>query len=122
MVNGEGEPENEIRDCSSLLSYVVISVHACFDSSIFFLYLRNFHVWNETWMTRPDLPPGFDGWQAVDATPQEESPQGGGYRTGPASLKAIKEGNSVPFDTNFIIAEVRFCAEVNFISFSYQGA
>ena len=58
-------------------------------------------------MTRPDLPPGFDGWQAVDATPQEESPQGGGYRTGPASLKAIKEGNSVPFDTNFIIAEVR---------------
>ena len=64
-------------------------------------------MWNETWMTRPDLPPGFDGWQAVDATPQEESPQGGGYRTGPASLKAIKEGNSVPFDTNFIIAEVR---------------
>lgn len=63
-------------------------------------------MWNETWMTRPDLPPGFDGWQAVDATPQEESPQGGGYRTGPASLKAIKEGNSVPFDTNFIIAEV----------------
>ena len=79
-------------------------------------------MWNETWMTRPDLPPGFDGWQAVDATPQEESPQGGGYRTGPASLKAIKEGNSVPFDTNFIIAEVRFCAEVNFISFSYQRA
>ena len=57
-------------------------------------------------MSRPDLPPGFEGWQALDATPQEESPQGGGYRTGPAPLKAIKEGNSVPFDTNFIIAEV----------------
>ena len=67
---------------------------------------RNFHVWNEVWLARPDLPAGFDGWQAVDATPQEESPQGGGYRTGPASLKAIKEGNSVVFDTNFVIAEV----------------
>ena len=57
-------------------------------------------------MTRPDLPPGFDGWQAVDATPQEESPQGGGYRMGPASIKAIKDGNSVAYDTNFVIAEV----------------
>ena len=63
-------------------------------------------MWNEVWLARPDLPAGFDGWQAVDATPQEESPQGGGYRTGPASLKAIKEGNSVVFDTNFVIAEV----------------
>ena len=59
-------------------------------------------------MSRPDLPAGFEGWQVLDATPQEESPQGGGYRTGPAPLKAIKEGNSVPFDTNFVIAEVRF--------------
>lgn len=24
-------------------------------------------------MTRPDLPVGFGGWQAVDATPQETS-------------------------------------------------
>ena len=52
------------------------------------------------------FPRAFDGWQAVDATPQEESPQGGGYRTGPAPLKAIKDGNSVVFDTNFVIAEV----------------
>lgn len=58
-------------------------------------------------MRRPDLPTGFDGWQAVDATPQEESPQGGGYKTGPSPLKAIKEGNSVQYDTNFVIAEVR---------------
>ena len=63
-------------------------------------------MWNEVWLARPDLPAGFDGWQAIDSTPQEESPQGGGYRTGPASLKAIKEGNSVVFDTNFVIAEV----------------
>ena len=30
-------------------------------------------------MKRPDLPPGFDGWQIVDGTPQEWSPEGGGY-------------------------------------------
>lgn len=34
---------------------------------------RNFHVWNDCWMKRPDLPSGFDGWQVVDATPQETS-------------------------------------------------
>ena len=84
----------------------VVMIH-CFP-----LPCRNFHVWNESWMSRPDLPPGFEGWQVLDATPQEESPQGGGYRTGPASLKAIKEGNSVPFDTNFVIAEVRLCCKV----------
>ena len=33
----------------------------------------NFHVWNEAWMTRPDLDSGLGGWQAVDATPQETS-------------------------------------------------
>ena len=33
----------------------------------------NFHVWNEGWFRRPDLPPGNDGWQAFDATPQELS-------------------------------------------------
>lgn len=30
-------------------------------------------MWNDCWMKRPDLPPGFDGWQVVDATPQETS-------------------------------------------------
>lgn len=33
----------------------------------------NFHVWNEAWMTRRDLDKGYDGWQAVDSTPQERS-------------------------------------------------
>ena len=33
----------------------------------------NFHVWNDCWMARSDLPPGYGGWQAVDATPQETS-------------------------------------------------
>lgn len=34
---------------------------------------RNYHCWNEAWMTRPDLPVGFGGWQVVDSTPQENS-------------------------------------------------
>lgn len=38
-----------------------------------FLILRNYHVWNEVWMGRPDLPVGYGGWQALDATPQEAS-------------------------------------------------
>ena len=41
----------------------------------------NFHVWNEVWLRRPDLAPRsspsaeneYDGWQVIDATPQEES-------------------------------------------------
>ena len=33
----------------------------------------NFHVWNDVWMARPDLPHGFGGWQAIDSTPQEAS-------------------------------------------------
>ena len=30
-------------------------------------------MWNESWFRRPDLPDGYDGWQAHDATPQESS-------------------------------------------------
>jgi len=33
----------------------------------------NFHVWNDVWMARPNLPSGYGGWQAVDSTPQETS-------------------------------------------------
>ncbi|CAG0884266.1 unnamed protein product [Cyprideis torosa] len=36
----------------------------------------NFHVWNDVWISRSDLPQGYGGWQAIDATPQERS--GGG--------------------------------------------
>ncbi|XP_072929126.1 coagulation factor XIII A chain-like [Hemitrygon akajei] len=65
----------------------------------------NYHCWNEGWMSRPDLPPGYGGWQAVDATPQETSE--GMYRCGPASVKAIKQGKVfLPFDGPFIYAEV----------------
>lgn len=66
-------------------------------------------------MERPDLPSGFGGWQAVDATPQEESPQGGGYRTGPASLRAIKLGQRLNYDVEFIISEVCTISAVDYV-------
>lgn len=65
----------------------------------------NFHVWNDVWMARPDLPSGFGGWQAIDATPQETSD--GIYCAGPASLEALKNGLvHLPYDGPFIFAEV----------------
>lgn len=67
----------------------------------------NFHVWNEVWMRRPDLSKGggYDGWQVIDATPQEMS--GGIFTCGPASVKAIKAGELArPYDGTFVFAEV----------------
>ena len=59
-------------------------------------------------MTRPDLPAAFGGWQVVDATPVERNNQGGGFRVGPCPLRAIKDGNSLPYESTFVIAEVSF--------------
>nr|KAI8763459.1 hemocyte protein-glutamine gamma-glutamyltransferase-like isoform X2 [Biomphalaria glabrata] len=65
----------------------------------------NFHVWNEAWMARPDLPAGYGGWQAFDATPQETS--NGVYCCGPVSVAAIKQGAvNEPYDGSFVFAEV----------------
>ncbi|XP_044150376.1 protein-glutamine gamma-glutamyltransferase 4 isoform X1 [Bufo gargarizans] len=65
----------------------------------------NFHVWNDVWMKRPDLPSGYDGWQAIDATPQE--PSEGIFQCGPCSLTAIKNGMVyLPYDAKFVFAEV----------------
>ncbi|XP_052540204.1 protein-glutamine gamma-glutamyltransferase 2 isoform X2 [Tympanuchus pallidicinctus] len=65
----------------------------------------NFHCWVECWMTRPDLAPGYDGWQALDPTPQEKSE--GVYCCGPAPVKAIKEGDlQMQYDIPFVFAEV----------------
>lgn len=62
-------------------------------------------MWNESFYRRLDLPDGYDGWQAHDATPQELSE--GVMRCGPAPLKAIKEGHVyLNFDTGFIFSEV----------------
>ncbi|XP_042662369.1 protein-glutamine gamma-glutamyltransferase 4 [Tyto alba] len=65
----------------------------------------NFHVWNDVWMKRTDLPAGFDGWQAIDSTPQERSQ--GAFQCGPCPLKAVREGEVyLPFDGKFVYAEV----------------
>ncbi|XP_076448843.1 protein-glutamine gamma-glutamyltransferase K-like isoform X2 [Babylonia areolata] len=65
----------------------------------------NFHVWNESWFRRQDLPEGYDGWQAHDATPQELSE--GVMRCGPAPLRAIKEGHVyLNYDVPFVFSEV----------------
>ncbi|XP_075992470.1 annulin-like isoform X2 [Anticarsia gemmatalis] len=65
----------------------------------------NYHVWNEVWMERPDLGNGYGGWQAIDATPQETSEDV--YRCGPASLKAVREGEvQRPYDVSYVFAQV----------------
>uniref|UniRef100_A0A673HG38 Protein-glutamine gamma-glutamyltransferase K n=1 Tax=Sinocyclocheilus rhinocerous TaxID=307959 RepID=A0A673HG38_9TELE len=65
----------------------------------------NYHVWNEAWMTRSDLPSGFGGWQVVDSTPQETSQ--GFFRCGPTSVAAIRSGQVyLKYDTPFVFAEV----------------
>ncbi|KAJ7332320.1 hypothetical protein JRQ81_014500 [Phrynocephalus forsythii] len=65
----------------------------------------NYHVWDECWMARRDLPPGYGGWQVVDATPQELS--NGRYCCGPASVQAIRRGDvNLPYDTAFAFSMV----------------
>ena len=57
-------------------------------------------------MSRPDLLPGqFDGWQVIDATPQELSDEK--YRLGPCSVAAAKQGEVLkPYDSGFVFSEV----------------
>lgn len=66
----------------------------------------NFHVWVDAWFKRADLRNSeYDGWQALDATPQEES--GGTMQCGPAPLAAIKSGEvNIGYDTGFVFSEV----------------
>ncbi|KAM4622658.1 protein-glutamine gamma-glutamyltransferase 2 [Discoglossus pictus] len=65
----------------------------------------NFHCWVESWMTRPDLGEFYNGWQAVDPTPQEKSE--GVYCCGPAPVTAVKEGDlGLKYDVKFLFAEV----------------
>ncbi|XP_016424424.1 protein-glutamine gamma-glutamyltransferase 5-like [Sinocyclocheilus rhinocerous] len=65
----------------------------------------NFHVWVESWMKRPDLGRGYDGWQVLDPTPQEKST--GMFRCGPAAVKAIYERKvDAQYDVPFVYAEV----------------
>uniref|UniRef100_A0A8C1BF65 Protein-glutamine gamma-glutamyltransferase K n=1 Tax=Cyprinus carpio carpio TaxID=630221 RepID=A0A8C1BF65_CYPCA len=65
----------------------------------------NYHVWNEAWMTRSDLPSGFGGWQVIDSTPQLTGQ--GFFRCGPTSVAAIRSGQVfLKHDVPFLFAEV----------------
>ncbi|XP_059169628.1 protein-glutamine gamma-glutamyltransferase 4-like [Physella acuta] len=65
----------------------------------------NFHVWNEAWLSRPDLPPGYDGWQALDPTPMDCSE--GVVTCGPSPVTAILKGDIfVGFETKYLFAEL----------------
>ncbi|KAH0619337.1 hypothetical protein JD844_019373 [Phrynosoma platyrhinos] len=65
----------------------------------------NYHCWVESWMGRPDLPEGYDGWQVLDPTPQEKSESV--YCCGPSPVKAVKEGDlQLKYDVRFVFAEV----------------
>jgi hypothetical protein len=71
----------------------------------------NFHVWNEVWMSRPDIPKYEEaGWQVVDSTPQGYSKVGEMepiVACGPCPLKAVKNLDiDIIYDCKFMIAEV----------------
>jgi transglutaminase 1 len=56
-------------------------------------------------MKRGDLGEDYDGWQVIDATPQELSDEM--YRCGPTPVLAVKLGEVMrPYDTAFVYAEV----------------
>ncbi|KAH9495958.1 hypothetical protein Btru_013865, partial [Bulinus truncatus] len=75
------------------------------DDALNYDSIWNFHVWNEAWMARPDLPSGYGGWQAFDATPQETSEYV--YCCGPTSVAAVKQGEvNLLYDGPFVFAEV----------------
>ena len=65
-------------------------------------------------MRRDDLPPGYDGWQVLDATSQDK--QCGRFRIGPASVLAIKERKSGKpwfYDGEYVISEIS--ADIRFL-------
>ncbi|KAK5614749.1 hypothetical protein CRENBAI_018712 [Crenichthys baileyi] len=67
----------------------------------------NYHVWVEGWMRRPDLAQDrrYDGWQALDPTPQEKSE--GIFCCGPAPVSAILNGHTnLKYDAPFVFAAV----------------
>lgn len=66
---------------------------------------RNFHVWNEGWFVRTDLGTQYDGWQVLDATPQERSQ--GVFQCGPSSVHTVRDGDvDLDFDMPFVFTAV----------------
>lgn len=68
----------------------------------------NYHVWNEGWMRRPDLPAGYDGWQVLDGTPQGLSIQSQLFEVGPFPVRGVFDDKiDMPFDGNVARAAVK---------------
>lgn len=68
----------------------------------------NYHVWNEGWMRRPDLPGGYDGWQVLDGTPQGLSMQSQLFEVGPFPVRGVLDDKiDMPFDGNVARAAVK---------------
>jgi transglutaminase 1 len=58
-------------------------------------------------MARPDLPHGYGGWQAIDATPQQQSGDKVQRNNGPSSVEAVRRGEvGFAFVTPYLFAEV----------------
>ncbi|NXU55008.1 EPB42 protein, partial [Turnix velox] len=71
----------------------------------------SFHVWNECWMARADLPPKYSGWQALDATCQEKNKSPS--FCGPAPVLAIKEGDTdLDYDVCYFFAAINAKCQV----------
>ncbi|XP_058298789.1 protein-glutamine gamma-glutamyltransferase 4 [Hylobates moloch] len=104
------DPVLVCRAMSAMLEYMNIWPHTdTFGGGpgwgLFPICGRNFHMWTDAWMKRPDLPKGYDGWQAVDATPQERSQ--GVFCCGPSPLTTIRKGDIfIVYDTRFVFSEV----------------
>ncbi|KAM8945859.1 protein-glutamine gamma-glutamyltransferase E-like [Pelodytes ibericus] len=65
----------------------------------------NFHAWVESWFARPDIGNLYNGWQILDATPQELSE--GIFCLGPTSRHAVKVGDvHLDYDTAFLYSEM----------------
>lgn len=63
-------------------------------------------MWNEVWLTRPDLPKGFGGWQVLDPTPSVKSNGDYVFHLGPAPRHAVKLGQRMKYDVEYVISEV----------------
>jgi hypothetical protein len=70
----------------------------------------NFHCWVEAWFKRDDIEDkkyAGHGWQAIDATPQEQSEDA--YQMGPCPLLAIRNDElEIDYDARFLRTCVKY--------------
>lgn len=98
------EPNHQCRHHDFLIPEDLVTAVIIQYSQLLF-FCRNYHVWNEVWMARPDMNDLDRSWQVIDATPQELSE--GEFKCGPASVSSVKNGDiRAPYDTAFVFSEV----------------